>query len=56
MSLENCVICGAPLEVTRSSILNGVDYDGSNGLFTLEHLACAAGCRYQRIEDLTVSL
>jgi hypothetical protein len=50
-----CEECGAPAEVTGIKTMRGVDFDGSDALFTVETVHCAAGHRYIRIvEELTV--
>ena len=55
--MNDCAECGVPAEVIGSRLMSGVDYDGSDALFTIEHIRCAAGHRYIRIvEELTVQL
>lgn len=50
-----CEVCGAPAEVAWSSAAPGVDFDGSDALFDIQRVNCAAGHWYTNTE-LIVSM
>jgi len=43
-----CAECGAPAEATGSALMTGVDYDGSDAVFEVLKIECAAGHRYNK--------
>ena len=52
-----CLDCGAPAEVTGGHEMVGVDFDGTDALFWLAMVQCAAGHRYELVdEERTVKL
>lgn len=56
MTLD-CLECGAPAEDVGGHEAVGVDFDGSDALFWLAAIQCAAGHRYELVdEDRTVRL
>jgi hypothetical protein len=44
-----CEECGAPAEVTWTSTLTGVDFDGKEAVFEWLKIKCAAGHWYNEI-------
>ena len=52
---EDCAYCGMPTEKVKSSLANGVDFDGQSALFTIDTLRCLDGHSYMRVdEDQTI--
>jgi len=45
-TMSDCKVCGAPIEVEQQTPLAMVDFDGSDGVFELLKVRCAAGHWY----------
>ncbi len=43
-----CEVCGAPASVAFASPATGVDFDGSDAVFEIQRVNCAAGHWYTR--------
>ena len=46
-----CLECSAPADSIGGHELMGVDYDGREALFWLDMIQCAAGHRYELVND-----
>jgi len=46
-----CLDCSAPAEVVGGHEAAGVDFDGSDVLFWLAAIQCAAGHRYELVDE-----
>ena len=54
---HDCLDCGAPADSIGGHEQTGVDFDGTDALFWLDMIQCAAGHRYELVnEDRTVKL
>ena len=54
---QECLECSAPADSIGGHEMVGVDYDGTDALFWLDLIQCAAGHRYELVnEDRTVKL
>ena len=52
-----CAECGAPAEATASTLMPGIDFDGSDALFEVLKIECAAGHRYnEMVEEASLRL
>lgn len=49
--MTECLECGAPAEVIGGHGATGVDFDGSDAFFWLDAIQCAAGHRYELVND-----
>jgi hypothetical protein len=48
---HDCLDCGAPADSVGGHEMVGVDYDGRDALFWLDMIQCAAGHRYELVDD-----
>jgi hypothetical protein len=46
-----CLECGAPAEVDGGHMMAGVDFDGRDAEFWADMIQCAAGHRYELIDN-----
>ena len=46
-----CLECGAPAETQGGHQMNGVDFDGTDALFWLDRILCAAGHVYELVNE-----
>ena len=46
-----CLECGAPASVVGGHEATGVDFDGTDAFFWVDMIQCAAGCRYELVND-----
>jgi len=46
-----CLDCGAPADSIGGHEMYGVDFDGRDALFWLDMVQCAAGHRYELIDN-----
>jgi len=54
---QECLECGAPADSVGGHEAVGVDFDGRDALFWMDLVQCAAGHRYELIDnDRTVYL
>ena len=49
--MTECLDCGAPAESIGGHEQAGVDFDGRDALFWLDLIQCAAGHRYELVDD-----
>lgn len=49
--LTECLECGAPAEVIGGHEMDGVDFDGRDAVFWFDLIQCAAGHRYELVND-----
>jgi len=49
--MTECLDCSAPAEVIGGHESLGVDFDGRDALFWLDMIQCAAGHRYELVDD-----
>jgi hypothetical protein len=49
--MTECLECSAPAEPIGGHEAVGVDYDGRDALFWLDMIQCAAGHRYELVDD-----
>jgi hypothetical protein len=49
--MTECLDCGAPADSIGGHEMAGVDYDGRDALFWLDMIQCAAGHRYELVDD-----
>jgi len=49
--MMECLDCSAPAEVMGGHEATGVDFDGREALFWLDMIQCAAGHRYDLVDD-----
>ena len=46
-----CMECGAPASVDGGHMLAGVDFDGRDAEFWVDRIICAAGHRYDLVDN-----
>ena len=51
MTMTECLDCGAPADSIGGHEAAGVDFDGRDALFWLDMIQCAAGHRYELVDD-----
>jgi len=51
VSDDDCKECGLPTEVTKTSLVFGIDYDGSPAIFTLARVRCIRGHHYTVVNE-----
>ena len=49
--MTECLECGAPAEAHGGHELAGVDYDGRDADFWVDRILCAAGHRYDLVDN-----
>ena len=49
--MTECLECGAPAEIQESHQHDGVDFDGSDVVFWLDRILCAAGHTYCLVDE-----
>lgn len=49
--MTECLECGAPAEEVGGHEMTGVDFDGSDALFWFSTIQCAAGHRYELVDE-----